>query len=158
MDETIVQMAEVDTGLTTAPEQYKFSESTPFQFHGTVAGPSGTQPYMNPGRAATIQSPSVSSLRDTASKYSRHARLRGAAARNGAAGDGDGGAAGGAAGGSDGGAVGDNGNRAAGGGVLPPPPDAPPSEHGWAGGRRISRRQQQIKELEIANLLQSKNP
>jgi predicted nucleic acid-binding Zn-ribbon protein len=32
MDETLVQMAEVNTGLTTAMEQYKFSESTPFEF------------------------------------------------------------------------------------------------------------------------------
>jgi predicted nucleic acid-binding Zn-ribbon protein len=48
IDEMLVQMAEVNTGLTTAMEQYKFSESTPFEFRQTVAGPSGTQPYMNP--------------------------------------------------------------------------------------------------------------
>lgn len=32
MDESLAQMAEVNTGLTTAMEQYKFSESTPFDF------------------------------------------------------------------------------------------------------------------------------
>jgi hypothetical protein len=121
MDETLVQMAEVNTGLTTAMEQYKFSESTPFGFQHSVAGPSGTQPYMNPGRAAAFNSPSVSSLRDTGSEYSWNARLQGGAGSNGAAGGAGDGAAGGA-----------------GDGGPDPPPDPPPSDHGDARGRRLS--------------------
>jgi hypothetical protein len=32
MDEQLVQMQEVNTGLTTAMEGYKFSESSPYNF------------------------------------------------------------------------------------------------------------------------------
>jgi len=48
MDETLAQVAEVNTGLTTAIDQYKVSESTPMEFRRSVAGPSGTQQHMHP--------------------------------------------------------------------------------------------------------------
>jgi len=67
MEESLNAMAEINTGLTTAMDQYKFSDSTPLGVRQTVAGPSGTQTYMNPERAAAFQSPLVSSLRDTES-------------------------------------------------------------------------------------------
>jgi len=76
MDEALAHMAEVNMGLTTAMDRYKFSESTPLQFQ-SVARPSGTQPYIHPQRAAAMESPSVSSLRDTGSEYSWNARIRG---------------------------------------------------------------------------------
>jgi hypothetical protein len=92
-------MAEVNTGLTTAMDQYKFSDSTPVGGRQSFAGPSGTQPFMNTGRAAAFASPSESSLRDTGSEYSWNRGLRGGAGSNGAADDGAaGGAADGAAG------------------------------------------------------------
>jgi hypothetical protein len=133
-------MAEVNMGLTTAMELFKFSESKPFEFRQTVAGPSGTLPYMNPQQLAAFQSPLLSSLKDTGSKYSWHARLRrGAGSR--AAGGADsrpaGGADGGAAGGADGGAAGGADGRAPGGGPSAPP-DPQPSDHGGAEGRRAS--------------------
>jgi hypothetical protein len=160
MEESLNTMAEVNTGLTTAMDQYKFSDSTPLGGHRTVAGPSGTQPYMNPDRAALCYSPSVSSLRDTGSDYSWNVGLRGGAGCDGAAGGADAGAAGaagGAAGGADGGAAGvargaDGG--AAGGGGPPPPPDPPPSNHG--GHNRLSRRRRRIKELEFAKPIKIK--
>jgi len=145
MDDSVNQLAEANTGLTTAMDQYKFSESTPLGHPQTIAGPSGTQPFIHSQRAGAFHSPSVSSLRDTASEYSWHGLIRGGAgdgaAGNGAAGDG-------AAG--DGAAVGD----AAGGGGPPPPPDPPPSimedlrEEDHLGDRdesRISRAPSQLK-------------
>jgi hypothetical protein len=70
MEELMQQAAEVKTGLTTAMEGYKFSESSPYDFRRSsmVAGPSGTQ-YIHPQRQAAFneQSPSVSNLRDTRS-------------------------------------------------------------------------------------------
>lgn len=129
MDEALAQMAEVNTGLTTAMDHYKISESTPFDFRQNIAGPSGTQPYLHLQRAAAMESPSVSSLRDTGSEYSWHARIRGGAESDGAAGGAGDGAAGGAvdaaAGGAGGGAAWD----------PPPPGDPPPSDHSGAGGR-----------------------
>jgi len=134
MEEALLQIAKMNMGLTTAMEGYKLSESTPFGFRrsSVTVGPTGTQ-YVHPQRQAAFnqQSPSVSSLRDTASEYSWHARMRGGVGS--IAGGADGGAAGG-------GAAGD----------LPPPPDPPPSDHGGARTRRISRRQRRIKELEFA--------
>jgi len=67
MEESLNTMAEVNTGLTTAMDQYKFSDSTPIGGQRAVARPLGTHPYMNPERAAAFQFPSVSSLRDTES-------------------------------------------------------------------------------------------
>jgi len=159
MEEHKNQMAEVNTGLTTAMEECKFSQSTPFDFRrfGTVAGPSGTQ-----RQAQFDKSPIESSLRDTGSEYSWHAQLRGGAGSNaggaedGAAGEADSGAAGGAdggaAGGADGGAAG-----GAGGGDPPPPPDPPSGEDG-NGGMHLSRRQRRIKELEFAKPIKIKEP
>jgi hypothetical protein len=43
MDEQLVQMQEVNTGLTTAMEGYKFSESSQFNFRIPQAGPSTTE-------------------------------------------------------------------------------------------------------------------
>ena len=172
MEELLNVMTEVNTGLTTAMDQYKFSDSTPVGGQRTVAGPSGTQPYMNPERAAAVQSPSVSILRDTESEYSWNVRIRGGVGSREAAGDGAaGGAAGGAGDGIAGGAAGDGAaggaaggagdgiaSGAAGGGGPPLPPDPPPSDHGAAGGRRMSRRRRRIKELEFAKPIKIKEP
>jgi hypothetical protein len=80
MEEQMEQVAEVHMGLTPTMEGYKFSESSPYDFRtsSTVAGPSGTQ-YVHPQRLAAFnqQSPSVSSLKDTGTEYSWHARIRG---------------------------------------------------------------------------------
>jgi len=136
-------MAEVNTGLTTAMEECKFSQSTPFDFRrfGTVAGPSGTQ-----RQAHFDKSPTESSLRDTGSEYSWRAQHRGGAGSN------AGGAEDGAAGEADGRAAG-----GAGGGDPPPPPDPPSGEEG-NGGRRPSRRQRQIKEFEFAKPIKIEEP
>jgi len=135
MDESVNRLAEANTGLTTAVEQYKFSESTPFGIPQSLAGPSGTQAFIHPQRTAAFYSPLVSSLRDTASEYSWHGRIRGgagSAAGDGAAGNdaaGDG-AAGDNAAGNDAAGEGVAGTDAAGGGGPSPPPDPPPSDHG----------------------------
>ena len=72
MEEHKAQMVEVNTGLTTAMEECKVSQTTPYNFRGTAAapGPSGTQrrPYFD-------ESPTELSLRDTGSEYSWHAQL-----------------------------------------------------------------------------------
>jgi hypothetical protein len=62
MGKTLISIAEVYTGLTTEMDQDKFSDSTPLRGRQSVAGPSGTQPFMNPGRAAALEFMSVSSL------------------------------------------------------------------------------------------------
>jgi hypothetical protein len=144
MEESMNAMADVNTGLTTAMDQYKFSDSTPLGRQSAVTGHSGTQPYMNPDPAAAFLSPSVSSLRDTETEYSWHRGLRG-----GAGSEASGRAAGGAAGGTAGGAA---------RGGPPPPPDPPPSDHGGPGGRRMSRRIRRIKELEFAKPIKIKEP
>jgi hypothetical protein len=163
MDDSVNQLAEANTGLTTAMEQYKFSESTPLGIPQNLAGPSGTQTFIHPQRAAAFYSPSVSSLRDTASEYSWHGGIRGGAGS--AAGDcaAGGGAAGDGAAGD--GAVGDGaagngsaGNGAAGGGGPPPPPDPPPSDHKGPSGRRPSRRQRRIKDLKSSKPIKIKEP
>jgi predicted nucleic acid-binding Zn-ribbon protein len=48
MDELLIQIVEINTELTTGMEQCKFSESMPFDFGQNIAGPSGTQPYIDP--------------------------------------------------------------------------------------------------------------
>jgi len=67
MEAQMAQMAEVNTGLTTAMEGYKFSESSPYDFRrsSATAGPSGTQ-HMHPQRQHALSQPSLSasSLRD----------------------------------------------------------------------------------------------
>jgi len=167
MEEHKIQMTEVNSGLTTAMEECKFSQSSPYNFGrpSTVAGPSGTQrrPYLD-------RSPTESSLRDTGSEYSWHAQLRGGAGSNaaendgaaGGAGDGAAGGAGdGAAGGANAGAAGGTGDGAAGGaggGDPPPPPPDPPSREEGNGGRHPSRRQRRIKELEYAKPIKIKEP
>jgi len=140
MEDPKKQMTEVNTGLTTAMEECKFSQSSPYNFRrpSMVAGPSGTQ-----GLPAFDRSPTESSLRDTGSEFSWHAQLRGGAGSNAGA-DGEAGGAGGRAGGS-------------GGGDPPPPPDPPSGEEG-NGGRRPSRRQRRIKELEFAKPIKIKEP
>jgi hypothetical protein len=49
MEEQMVQVPEMNTGLTTAMEGYKLSESSPYNLRRTsvTAGPSGTQ-YVHP--------------------------------------------------------------------------------------------------------------
>ena len=155
MDEHKVQMTEMNTGLTTAMEECKISQSSPYNFgkSSLAAGPSSTQ-CVHPQRQPTFdRSPTESSLRDTGSEYSWHARLRGGAgsiAGDGAAEGADGGAAegaeGGAARGADGGA----------GGGDPPPPADPPSE--GEGGRCPPTRQRRIKELEFAKPIEIEEP
>jgi len=166
MEDHKKQMTEVNTGLTTAMEECTFSQSSPYNGRrpSIVAGPSGTQRL-----PAFDRSPTESSLRDTGSKYSWHAQLRGAAGSNagadggadcGAAGGADSGAAGGATGGADGGAaagVDGDGPAGTGEGDPPPPPDPPSGEEG-NGGRRPSRIQRRITELELAKPIKIKEP
>jgi len=157
MEEHKQQMMEMNTGLTTAMEEYKISQSSPYDFRrsSAVAGPSGMHAVHLQRQAAFDKSPSVSSLIDTGSEYSWHAQLRGGAGSNAR------GADGGAAGRADtGGADGDVGGAGGGGaaGDPPPPPDPPPSDHGRTGGRCMSRRQRRIKELEFAKPIQIKEP
>jgi len=162
MEEHKIPMTEVNTGLTTAMAECKFSQSSLYNFR---------MPSVAPGPSVICQqptfdrSPTESSLRDTGSEYSWHAQLRGGAGSNAGAGDGmaegaDGGSTGrgdgGATGGVDGGAAG-GADGGAGGGVPPPPPDAPSGEEG-NGGRRPSRRQRRIKELEFAKPMKIKEP
>jgi len=157
-------------------EECKFSQSSPYNFRSIslAAGPSGTQ-YVHPQRLPAFdKSPSESSVRDTGSEYSWHARLRGGAGSNaggadggtagGADGGGAGGADGGAAGGAEGGATGGAGDGAGGGagnganggaGGGDPPPEDPTSN---GEGRRPSRRQRRIKELEFAKPIKIKEP
>jgi len=145
MAEQMAQVAKVNTGLTTAMVGYKFSQSKPFDFRQTTVaeGPSGTL-YIHSQRQVPFdqKSQSVSSHRDTETEYSWHARIRGGAGSNVAAGGADGrptgGEDGGAGGGADSGASGkaDGGGAGrAGGRGPPPPPDPPPSDHGGACGR-----------------------
>jgi len=54
MDDQLAQVEEINTGLTTAMEAYKVSESTPFQFE-QVAEPSGTQQYVHPQRRSALE-------------------------------------------------------------------------------------------------------
>jgi len=54
MEDQLAQAEDINTGLTTAMEAYKVSESTPFQAE-VVAGPSGTQSWMHPQRAAAME-------------------------------------------------------------------------------------------------------
>jgi hypothetical protein len=141
MEESLNTMGELNTGLTTAMDQYKFSDSTPLggnrmNVH-TVAGSSSKQPYVYPECLTTFLSPLVSSLRNTSIEYSWNIGLR----------EGAGSSAGGAddeaAGGADG------------GGGSPPPPDPPPFNNG---DRRMSRRRRRIKELEFAKSIKIKEP
>jgi hypothetical protein len=69
MEEQMQQVAEMNTGLTTAMEEYKFSQSSPYDFtrSSTVAGRSGTQVVHPERQAVWNNSPSVSSLTDTGS-------------------------------------------------------------------------------------------
>ena len=100
MEEPIVQAAEVDTGLTTTMEGYKFSESLPYNFRTTpAAGPSGTQ-SVHLQRLAVFgqQSIPASSLRDTESEVSWRGMNQGGAGSNGAVAEAAGGATDGAAG------------------------------------------------------------
>jgi len=141
MKEHKVQMTEVNTGLTIAMEECKFSQSTPYDFRRTnvTAGPSGSREHLSYDK-----SPTESSLRDTGSEYSWHAQLRGGAgssaeeleARDNPA-----------EGGNEGGNDGD-----------PPPPPPPESGDEGNGGRRPSRRQRRIKELEFAKPIKIKEP
>jgi len=159
MEDHKVQMTEVNTGLTTAMEECKFSQSTPYNFGraNVVAGPSGTQ-----RRPDFDRSPTESSLRDTGSEYSWHAQLRGGAGSNAGAGDGAvEEATGNPTGGANGGAGGVNPPPPPppeAGGVDPPPPPPPESGDKGNGGRRPSRRQRRIKELEFAKPIKIKEP
>jgi len=137
MEDSANQLAEANTGLTTAMDQYKFSESTPVGIQQTTAGPSGSQPFIHPQRAQAFYS-SASSLGDTASEYSWQGIIRGGAGNEAAGND----------------AAGSN---AAEGGD-PSPPDPPPSDHGGHPERRPSRRQRRIKDLESSKPIKIKEP
>jgi hypothetical protein len=129
MDEQIVQMREVNTGLTTPMEGYKFSESSQFNFRTPQARPSTT---IHPERQRYFGS-DASTLRDTESEVTGLGRIRGGAGSNGSAGGAAGGAADGAAGGVAGGAAGGAAGVA---GDPPPPGSGPPSDHGNINGNR----------------------
>jgi hypothetical protein len=175
MDEQLVQMREVNTGLTTAMEGYKFSESSQINFQIPQAGPSTT---IHPERQRYFGS-DVSSLIDTESEVTWLGRIRGgagsdAAAAGGAAGGAAAeGAAGGATGdsaaggttgaataGAAGGAAGGTAGGAAGGAGGPPPPGSgPPSDQGGNHGNpRLSRRQRRIRDLQYAKPIKIKEP
>jgi uncharacterized protein YukE len=115
MEDQLAQSRELNTGLTTAMEGYKFSESVLFAFgkEGPQAGPSTT---VHPERQHYFGS-NASSLRDTESEVTWLERIRGGAGSDGAAG--------GAAGGE---------------GDPPPPGSGPPLDHGDNNNNpRISR-------------------
>jgi hypothetical protein len=160
MDEQLVQMQEVYTGLTTAMEGYKFSESSQFNFQIPQAGPSTT---VHSERQRYFGS-DASSLSDTESEVTSLGRIRGGAgseAAGGAAG-GTGGAAGGAAGGAGGaaGGTGEAAGGAAGGAGDPPPPGSgPPSDDGGNNANpRLSRTQKRIRDLQYAKPIKIKEP
>jgi len=150
MEETMNSIAEINTGLTTAMDQYKFSDSTPREERQVFAGPSGTRATMHPQRARALESPSVSSLRDTGSEYSWGYGLRGGLGSN-SGGDAPAGGAGSGAGDAPAGGIG-------GGGEPPSPPDPPPSDNGRGGAGRMSRRRRRIKDLEFAKPIKIKEP
>jgi len=162
MEDQMAQVADVNTGLNTVLEGYKFSESSPYDFRRTsaTAGPSGTQNFHPHRHAVFNKSISASSFRDTENEISWFGQMRGGARSNWGAGGQDvaaargqdGGATGGqdgrAAGGQDGGAAGGQDGGAA---ADPPAPlDPPRSGHGGPGGRRMSQKQSRIKQLESA--------
>ena len=103
MEDQLAQSRELNTGLTTAMEGYKFSESASYNFgrQGLQAGPSTT---VHPERQRYFGS-DASSLRDTESEVTWIGRIRGGAASDEAAGGAADVAAGGTAGGAAGGAV-----------------------------------------------------
>jgi len=116
MDEQIEAVREVTTGLTTAMENNKPSESTPYNFRTVTA----FAPAVHPERRPSFDRSSESSLRDTDSASTWLGRIRGGAGVEGAAGN-DGGAAGGAggaAGGAGGAAGGAEGAAGAAGGAA----------------------------------------
>jgi len=161
MEEHKVQMTEVNTGLTTAMEECKFSQSTPYNFRrpSIAPGPSGVRQ-----RPTYEKFPPESSLRDTGSEYSWHAQLRGGVrsnaggAEDGAAGGAEGGATGAAARVAEGGAAGGEGYEAAGGAGGGDPPLPPDPSSGEERGRRPSRQQRRIKELKFAKPIKIKEP
>ena len=150
MGEQIVQMQEVNTGLTTAMEGYKFSESSQYNFRQQVpqAGPSTT---VHPERRRYFGS-DASSLRDTANEVTWLGGLRGGVGSNTGAEDG---AAAGAAGGA---ASGVAGGAAGGVGDPPHPGSRPPSDHGNNNHPRLSRRQKRIWDLQYAKPIEIKEP
>ena len=166
MEEQNIRFREANTGLTTAMDGFKVSESSRFNFRPErnstfqQAGPSTT---VHPERQRYFGS-DASSLRDTESEISWSGRLRGGAGDEAGAADGAGGAAGGdaggAAGGAGGGAAGGAGGGAAGGAGDPPPPASEPSDHGDGNrnNNRLSRRQRRIQELQYAKPIKIKEP
>jgi hypothetical protein len=94
LDEHLVQMQEVNTGLTTAMEGYKFSESSQYNFRQQVPQP-WPSTTIHPERQRYFGS-DASSLRDMESEVTWLGRIRGAAGSEGAAGGAAGGATGGA--------------------------------------------------------------
>jgi len=171
MDEQTLKIQEVNTGLTTAMEGFKVSESSRFNFRPEIrktvpfqqAGPS-----VHPERQRYFGS-DASSLRDTESEDSWLGRLRGGAgegAAGGAEGAGEGAAGGaegagdGAAGGAEGAGGGAAGN-AGGAGDPPPPGSNPPSDHfnnNHNNDNRMSRRQRRIRDLQYAKPIKIKEP
>jgi len=172
MDEQTKKIQEVNTGLTTAMEGFKVSESSRFNLGLEVpritpfaqAGPSTT---VHPERQRYFGS-DASSLRATESEVSWLGRLRGRAGSEAA-----GGAAGGAASRAADGAAGGAGDGAAGGGAggasgragdPPPPGSGPPSDHGNNNNNnnnnnnRLSRRQRRIQDLQYAKPIKIKEP
>jgi len=146
MADQVARVQEVNTGLTTAMEQYKCSESLGIGFRRAIPtgqpGLSGTIPLERRGNFS-VRSDSVSSMRDTESASTWLERIRGGAGsheaetRN---------AAGGPAGR---GATSGNGDPPLGDDRDPPGPPPPP---------RASRRQRRIQQHKYAKLIKIKEP
>ena len=164
MDEQTMKIQEVNTGLTTAMEGFKVSESSRFNFGQGVPKTTPFQqagPSVHPERQRYFGS-DASSLRDTESEESWLGRLRGGAGDGAAEGAGDE-----AAEGAGDGAAGGAGNGAAGGasggaGDPPPPGSGPPSDHhnnnNNDNDNRLSRRQRRIRDLQYAKPFKIKEP
>jgi len=176
MDEQTTKIQEVNTGLTTAMEGFKVSESSRFNFREKATPFQQAGPSVHPERQRYFGS-DASSLRDTECEESWLGRLRGGAGSGAAEGAGEGAAEGagdGAAGGAGDGAAGGAGDGAAGGagdgiagganggaGDPPPPPSGPPSDHNNNNNNndnRLSRRQRRIRDLQYAKPIKIKEP
>jgi len=165
MDEQTMKIQEVNTGLTTAMEGFKVSESSRFNFGEGAPRATPFQqagPSVHPERLRYFRS-DASSLRDTESEESWLGRLRGGAGAGAGAPSGAGdGAAGGAGDGSAGGAGDGAAGGASGGAGDPPPPGSePPSDHHNGNNNddnRLSRRQRRIRDLQYAKPIQIKEP
>jgi len=155
MNEQLVQMQEVNTGITNAMEGYMFSESSHYNFRQQPfqAGPSTA---VHPERQRYFGC-DASSFKNTGRESTWLGHIRGGAGSDGAAGGAADGTACRAAGGVTGGAAG----GAAGGAGDPAPPGSPqPSDQSNNNNNnpRQSRRQGPIQKLQYAKPIKIKEP